>query len=87
MTKTLLSTTAALMLALSLSSPALASSYESVSDETQTAIRTLLEADGYEVRKIERDDGRYEVYALKNGERFEVYVSTDLQIVRIKRAD
>lgn len=87
MTKTPLSTTAALMLALSLSSPALASSYESVSDETQTAIRSLLEADGYEVRKIERDDGRYEVYALKNGERFEVYVSTDLQVVRIKRAD
>lgn len=38
------------------------------------AIRSALEADGYEVRKIETEDGELEAYALKDGKRYEIHV-------------
>lgn len=62
-----------------------ASSYEKISDEMRAQITTQLAAEGYEVRKIEREDGMIEVYALKGGQRFEIYLDKDLNVSRIKQ--
>ncbi|MCT4683474.1 MAG: PepSY domain-containing protein [Roseicyclus sp.] len=78
---------AALALAIALPGMALASSDAPVAEETQTAIRTMLEAEGYEVRQIQTEDGMFEAYALKDGERYEIYIDADMQIVRTKRDD
>ena len=55
------------------------------SDLMRTQIATQLAAEGYEVRKIEREDGMIEVYALKGGQRFEIYLDKDLNVSRIKQ--
>lgn len=52
-----------------------------------TDIRGKLTAEGYEVRKIEAEDGRYEAYALKDGDRYEIYLDRDLKIVKTKMDD
>lgn len=78
---------AALALALALPGMALASPDDRVSEETRTAIRTMLEAQGYEVRQIEREDGGYEAYALKDGNRYEIYLDAAMQIIRTDRDD
>ncbi len=62
-----------------------ASGYEEISDEMRAQITTQLAAEGYEVRKIEREDGMIEVYALKGGQRFEIYLDKDLKVNRIKQ--
>ena len=77
----------ALALALALPSVALASSDAPVAADTQAAIRTMLEAQGYEVRTIQTEDGMFEAYALKDGERYEVYVNANMEIVRTQRDD
>lgn len=81
MLKTL--TALALTTAIALPSASLAASddvgyNQSVADQ----VRTMLTEQGYEVRKIDFEDGLYEAYALKNGERMEVYVNAALEIVR-----
>jgi hypothetical protein len=78
---------AILALAIALPGLALASPDEPVPQETQAAIRTMLEAEGYEVRQIEREDGMFEAYALKDGERYEIYINAAMQIVRTERDD
>jgi hypothetical protein len=78
---------AILALAIALPGVALASPDEPVPQETQAAIRTMLEAEGYEVRQIEREDGMFEAYALKDGERYEIYINAAMQIVRTERDD
>ena len=50
-------------------------------------IKTQLTADGYEVRKVEMEDGMYEAYAMKDGERYEIYLDSDLNIVKSERDD
>ncbi|MEQ8282080.1 PepSY domain-containing protein [Roseovarius confluentis] len=50
-------------------------------------IKTQLMAEGYEVRKVEMEDGLYEAYAMKDGERYEIYLDSDLNIVKSKRDD
>lgn len=42
--------------------------------QDEGAVRAALEADGYDVRKIERERGGFEVYAMKDGRRFELKV-------------
>jgi len=59
-----------------------ASSSVRLPTEVVQEIRTKLTEQGYEVRKIEKDDGLYEVYAIKDGQRLELYLNTDLEIVR-----
>lgn len=78
---------AALALAIALPGVALASPDDRVPQETQAAIRTLLEAQGYEVRQIEHEDGGYEAYALRDGARYEIYLDGNLEIVRTERDD
>lgn len=50
-------------------------------------ITTLLTEQGYEVRRIDTEDGQIEVYALKDGQRMEIYLDADLNITRTKIDD
>ena len=80
--------TLALATALSMSAPvAFASSSSRVSAEVSTEIRDKLTEQGYEVRKIEMDDGLYEVYVIKDGQRLELYLDNNLEIIRSKIDD
>lgn len=63
---------------------ALASSNDNVSAEIRTEITAKLSADGYDVRKIENEDGMIEVYALKGDQRVEIYLDKDLKVLQIK---
>lgn len=54
--------------------------------KTRQEISATLKQQGYEVRKVETEDGYLEAYALKNGERFEIYVDpTTGTLVKTKR--
>lgn len=78
----------ALALAIAAGGAALASEdYGRLDAATEEAIRTQLVADGYEVRKIEAEDGLYEAYAMKDGQRYEIYFDRDLKIVKSERDD
>ena len=46
-----------------------------------------LTQEGYEVRKIDREDGQIEVYALKDGAKVELYLDADLNVTRRKIDD
>lgn len=48
-------------------------------------LRADLEAQGYEVRRIEMEDGLYEAYAMKDGQRFELYLDHNGNIVKEER--
>ena len=55
--------------------------------EREAEIRTTLTAQGYEVRKIEVEDGEIEVYALKNGARFELKLDDMMKVIETEGAD
>jgi hypothetical protein len=77
----------ALALALSLGGIAQASDYGKVDPAKAEAIKAMLTEQGYDVRRIKTEDGMYEAYAMKDGQRLEVYVNDDLEIVRTKADD
>ncbi|HEU0221843.1 MAG TPA: PepSY domain-containing protein [Paracoccaceae bacterium] len=54
---------------------------------TQEQIRAALTAQGFEVRKLDRDDGLTEVYAVKNGETHEFHVDPKTGVVAKVKAD
>lgn len=62
---------------LAIASPALAEDVAlgTVLGTTTDEIRTALTDMGYEVRKIETEDGKIEVYFVRDGQMGEVYVS------------
>lgn len=66
---------------------AMASNAKNIPEDIRAEITTKLRADGYEVRKIEREDGMIEVYATKGEQRFEIYLDKDLNVTRIKQDD
>ena len=80
-----LTLTVVLGLGLAAGSMTMASSNESITEELRAQITTQLVADGYDVRKIEREDGMIEVYALKDDQRFEIYLDKDLNVTRVKQ--
>ncbi len=68
------------VLSLALSPAALASGYECESGPKdqwieEEAVKVMLTEQGYEIRKIEVEDGCYEAYVKKEGKRFEVFVN------------
>ncbi|MCX7888257.1 MAG: PepSY domain-containing protein [Rhodobacteraceae bacterium] len=72
--------TSAALLALSLGLPALASEDgASVDPALQQKLTEQLVAQGYEVRKIQMEDGKIEVYAVKDGQTFELYFDSALK--------
>jgi len=78
---------AVILLTATLSAPAIASDSWFESDEFECAsgpksewmskddIRQSLTVKGYDVRKIELEDGCYEAYSLKDGKKYEIYVN------------
>ncbi|MCP3683660.1 MAG: PepSY domain-containing protein [bacterium] len=55
-----------------------------LNSETKAEITEQLTQEGYEVRKIEAEDGYYEAYAIKNGARYEIYLDKNLKIAKVK---
>lgn len=74
--------TIALFLALGVAMPAAASSTPDAA--TQAKITAELTAQGYEVRKFDSEDGMIEVYAVKDGKMYEIYLDASGKIVKIK---
>lgn len=79
-------TATALMLSLG-AGAAFASSDYGLSAEQTAQIKTRLTEQGYEVRKIDREDGMIEVYALKDGKRLELYLDDAFNVVKTKSDD
>lgn len=65
--------------------PVLAST--DLDEATRTKITEQLTAEGYEVRKIDSEDGMIEVYALKDGKKLELYLDAELKVVKTKNSD
>lgn len=78
---------AALALTAALPLAAQASGYERLAEEQRANITAAMTEQGYETRKIDMEDGMIEVYALKDGERFELYLNDNLEIIRVSRGD
>ena len=76
-----------LALILATASAGLASDRGALSEQTRTQIRDKLTSQGYEVRKIKSEDGQYEAYVMKDGQRFELYLDANLNVVRTKIDD
>jgi len=72
----------ALALAVSLGGIARASDHEKVAPAKAEEVRTTLTAQGYDLRRVKAEDGMYEAYVMKDGQRFEICLDTDLAIVR-----
>lgn len=71
-----------LALALSAALPAGAAfASDAVDPAIEAALRDQLTAEGYDVRKIEMDDGLVEAYVVKDGKTAELYFTTDLELV------
>lgn len=79
--------TIALIATLPAANAAWASSYETLNEERRAEITQKMTADGYEVRKIDVEDGMIEVYALRDGQRFELYLDDEFNIVKTKQDD
>ncbi|SNR57525.1 PepSY domain-containing protein [Puniceibacterium sediminis] len=47
-------------------------------------ITSTLTAQGYEVRRVDVEDGMFEVYAMKDGKKMELYLDAALTVVRAK---
>jgi hypothetical protein len=67
----------ALIAMMALATPALAEdvSMDSVLGKTMEEVQASLTAMGYEVRKAEMEDGKIEVYFVRDGQMGEVYVN------------
>ena len=72
-------TLAALAIVLSATVPALAE--DEVDAATAEKLTAQLTAEGYEVRKIEAEDGLIEVYVVKDGETAELWFNDKLEPV------
>ena len=57
-----------------------AESGEDVDAATAEKVTEMMTGQGYEVRKIDTEDGMIEVYAVKEGKACEVYLKADLSI-------
>ncbi|MBY6089460.1 PepSY domain-containing protein [Pseudooceanicola sp. 502str34] len=56
-------------------------------DATKAQITEKLTAEGYEVRRIDMEDGMIEVYALKDGKKLELYLDEALNIAKVHGDD
>lgn len=55
-----------------------------IGDQIREQIKAALVEQGYEMRKAEREHGMIEVYAVKGGKRFIIYLNDQAAIVRIE---
>lgn len=75
------------VVAAALSAPAFAAGPVELTDENTAAIKQMLTEQGYEVGKIKLEDGLYEAYARKDGQKYEVFLDAEFAIVRTERDD
>ena len=75
------------LVAASLSLPAFAGSTVELTDENVARIRQMLTEQGYEVGKVKLEDGLYEAYARKDGQKYEVFLDADFALVRTEKDD
>ncbi|RID93540.1 PepSY domain-containing protein [Gemmobacter lutimaris] len=66
---------------LAVAAPAFASG-DKIDDATRDKATAAMTAQGYEVRKVDMEDGMIEVYAVKDGKTFELYLDADMNIVK-----
>ncbi len=76
----------ALLLVLS-AGAALASDSVTLDAAKKNEITTTLTDQGYEVRRVDVEDGLFEVYALKDGKKVEIYLDAALNVVRSKASN
>jgi len=84
MSKTMIKT---LILSLALSSTMVMASNDKdlpLNADVKARISATLEDQGYSVGKIKIEDGLYEAYAKKDGMRYEVFLDTEMKVVRVK---
>lgn len=60
---------------------ALAADQSMLTEAKVAEITALMVAQGYEVRSVQIEDGRYEVYAVKDGAMVELYLDDNLALV------
>lgn len=75
------------LLAATIAGAAFASGTVELTDENTAQIRTMLTEQGYEVARIKIEDGKYEAYARKGGQKYEVYLNAAFEIVEVKNDD
>ena len=75
---------APLAVALALTGAANASGKVELTDENTQQVRQVLTEQGYEVAKIKLEDGMYEAYAKKDGQKYEVFLNADFEVVKTK---
>jgi hypothetical protein len=68
-------------LALALAAPA-ARAEDEVDSATQEKVTAQLTAEGYEVRKIEAEDGLIEAYVVKDGKAMSLFLDESLKVVK-----
>ncbi len=78
---------ASIALATLIATGAFASDSVKLTDEVKQQIADKLTSEGYKVGKIKTEDGLYEAYARKDGQRLEVFLNAGLEIVRTKIDD
>lgn len=67
--------------ALALAAPA-ARAEDEVDAATQEKVTAQLTAEGYEVRKIEAEDGLIEAYVVKDGKAMSLFLDESLKVVK-----
>jgi hypothetical protein len=68
-------------LALALAAPA-ARAEDEIDAATQEKVTAQLTAEGYEVRKIEAEDGLIEAYVVKDGKAMSLFLDESLKVVK-----
>lgn len=67
---------------------AVASNYTgNLSQEDQASVESSLKAAGYELRRMEMEDGKIEAYAVKDGMRYELLLDKEFKIIRVEQDD
>lgn len=74
--------TAAVLAILLLGAPMAMAERADVDAATQAKITDVMTAQGYDVRKMEIEDGLLEVYAVKDGKTFQVFYDEKLTLVK-----
>lgn len=70
-----------------LSGGAVAAATVELTEENTDQIRQILTEQGFEVGKIKIEDGLYEAYARKDGQKFEVFMNAEFHVVRTELDD
>lgn len=69
---------------LAVAPPVLAEEEGGLDAATTEKVTAAMTAQGYEVRKLGREDGMIEVYAVKDGKTYELYLDDALNVVKTK---